>query len=162
MCLIYHIRDRWRLSMCICKQHVPVICTCTNIMLFFFKIGVKIKAIFKDSGSLQLPVCAYMPNNISSVQLFVPGFPTPRHSGFHHLQGYHSKAHKSIDLLGKWGGGTTERYGELHFLFFFAHGEQFINRTIGVWYVPAISSLELPDHLIYDTYHLPRTPDSLR
>lgn len=26
-------------------------------MLFFFKIGVKIKAIFKDSGSLQL--CAY-------------------------------------------------------------------------------------------------------
>lgn len=103
--------------MCICKQHVPVICTCTNIMLFFFtcKIGVKIKAIFNDSGSLQLPVCAYMPNNISSVQLFVPGFPTPRHSGFHHLQGYHSKAHKSI---GEVGGGYREIW-RAAFPFFF-------------------------------------------
>lgn len=139
--------------MCICKQHVPVICTCTNIMLFFFtcKIGVKIKAIFNDSGSLQLPVCAYLPNNISSVQLFVPGFPTPRHSGFHHLQGYHSKAHKSI---GEVGGGGYREIWRAAFPFFFAHGEQFINRTIGVWYVPAISSLELPDHLIYSIWYL--------
>lgn len=134
--------------MCICKQHVPVICTCTNIM-FFFKIGVKIKAIFKDSGSL----CAYSYLYQDSLPPDIAAFII-----------YKVIILKLINLsIGEVGGGATERYGELHFLFFyffFAHGEQFINRT---------RILECTCHLILGAswpfdlwYHLPRTPDSLR
>lgn len=94
------------------------------------------------------------------LQLFVPGFPTPRHSGFHHLQGYHSKAHKSI----YWGSGGGGGYRAIWraafpiFLFLFLLMVNNLSTGLGFWNVPATSSLELPDHLIYDiTCHAPQT-----
>lgn len=104
--------------MCICKQHVPVICTCTNIM-FFFKIGVKIKAIFKDSGSL----CAYSYLYQDSLPPDIAAFII-----------YKVIILKLINLfIGEVGGGGLQSDMEscisYFFYFFFAHGEQFINRT---------------------------------
>lgn len=134
--------------MCICKQHVPVICTCTNIM-FFFKIGVKIKAIFKDSGSLQL--CAYSYLYQDSLPPDIAAFII-----------YKVIILKLINLLG--GGGLQSDMESCisYFFIFFLLMVNNLSTGLGFWNVPATSSLELPDHLIYDTYHLPRTPDSLR
>lgn len=93
------------------------------------------------------------------LQLFVQGFPTPRHSGFHHLQGYHSKAHKSI-YWGSGGGGLQSDM-ESCISYFFISFLLMVNNLstgLGFWNVPATSSLELPDHLIYDiTCHAPQT-----
>lgn len=122
--------------MCICKQHVPVICTCTNIMLFFFKIGLKIKAIFKDSGSLQL--CAYS-------YLYQDSLP-PDIAAF--------IIYKVIilKLIYLFGGGGLQSDMESCISYFFISFLLMVNNLstgLGFWNVPATSSLELPDHLIY-------------
>lgn len=130
--------------MCICKQHVPVICTCTNIMLFIFNIGVKIKAIFKDSGSLQL--CAYS-------YLYQDSLP-PDIAAF--------IIYKVIilKLIYLFGGGLQSDM-ESCISYFFISFLLMVNNLstgLGFWNVPATSSLELPDHLIYDiTCHAPQT-----
>lgn len=131
--------------MCICKQHVPVICTCTNIM-FFFKIGVKIKAIFKDSGSLQL--CAYSYLYQDSLPPDIAAFII-----------YKVIILKLIYLFG--GGGGYRAIWRAAFPIFFISFLLMVNNLstgLGFWNVPATSSLELPDHLIYDiTCHAPQT-----
>lgn len=72
--------------------------------MFFFKIGVKIKAIFKDSGSL----CAYSYLYQDSLSPDIAAFII-----------YKVIILKLINLsIGEVGGGATEGYGELHFLFF--------------------------------------------
>lgn len=119
-------------------------------MLFFFKIGVKIKAIFKDSGSLQL--CAYSYLYQDSLPPDIAAFII-----------YKVIILKLIYLLG--GGGGLQSDMESCISYFFISFLLMVNNLstgLGFWNVPATSSLELPDHLIYDTYHLPRTPDSLR
>lgn len=127
--------------MCICKQHVPVICTCTNIM-FFFKIGVKIKAIFKDSGSL----CAYSYLYQDSLPPDIAAFII-----------YKVIILKLINLLG----GGLQSDMESCISYFFISFLLMVNNLstgLGFWNVPATSSLELSDHLIYDiTCHAPQT-----
>lgn len=135
--------------MCICKQHVPVICTCTNIMLFFFKIGVKIKAIFKDSGSPQL--CAYSYLYQDSLPPDIAAFII-----------YKVIILKLINLsIGEVGGGGLQSDMESCFSYFFISFLLMVNNLstgLGFWNVPATSSLELPGHLIYDiTCHAPQT-----
>lgn len=132
--------------MCICKQHVPVICTCTNIM-FFFKIGVKIKAIFKDSGSL----CAYSYLYQDSLPPDIAAFII-----------YKVIILKLINLsIGEVGGGALQSDMESCISYFFISFLLMVNNLstgLRFWNVPATSSLELPDHLIYDiTCHAPQT-----
>lgn len=156
MCLICHISNRWRLSMCLCKQHVPVIRTCTNIMSLLFKIGVKIKANFMGSGSLQL--CVTCPTISHSCSYLNQDSITPDIAA--HI--IYKVIISSLIYWGK-GGGGLKRYTESCISFFFFSFLLIVNNLstwLGLWYVPATSSLELPDHLIYNTYSLPRTPDT--